>query len=982
MIRMGRRRLEKTVPILLLSILMLSAIFISEVLGVTYTLREYYDTGGDTPTYIYGDNCYAQTWTTTSAYNLGQVELYIWKTGSPTWALYVMIYETADGKPSNWLKTYSLPSSSCPSSPTWFNFTYTPFSLSASTKYAIVLKIQSGGDVSNCYNWEFDTGSSTYTGGDYGYSSDGGTTWTMTDGKDFMFKTYSATNSYSSTASQGATVTLTGAVQLQATRTVSQSATVTLSSTGALGTSRTATQEVTVTLGSSVQKFIARSVGGIGDTPSGTNTGTNNGATWTWDSTLGRYVLSFDGLNDYVSVPYSANLYSAKWAYAIWIKLLTDPGAYNERIMQYSDASTYDRWLAVWTTTKYIESGFIDTTGAGRLVRTTAILSTNLWYFIVTSFDGTYIRIYIDGVLSVTSTNFAAYTPRNNNLGVWFGRLLTNYKFIGLESNAQIYNRAINTTEISYIYANNIPLNATGLVGWWKMNEGTGNTIYDWSSTTPGPLVVSLYANYKLMAGRTATQPVTVTLGTSTQLSAHRTNDLSMTVSLGATARIASYHSTADMSMTVTLGATCIRIVHVAASLSVSVSEDTTTHYIAGRTADVDVGVATDADKSVDYKRVAPIALTASMQALRTYQARRTVKVLPSPSMIAFGAKPGVLTEAPGGYGFLYTFYTGSEPYDLVAKPTLSNPTDVFYKPFYINASSKERPVWINVEVYTRSMTVPALYTGPRLPFINYTIQCQLTPDSLLFKNKYCWTLHIVEVSESTGQVNMYVSYWYGLAGSEEQIGPTVIVHASEGDLIGGYRLYQFCYAPDQMRATVSAVDSNGLYNTILNDTSDYVSGTLEGYVRVWGYSAVELHFHIESSDHDIVSDLSPALSGSGFLSFVQGVVPTLQKVFGFAYNLLGTVFGLILSFSPLFPYVMVFLPFAVGLYIVGLMATGNWHGIYEFSASILNMMSGLLGAISSVLQILIDAWNMGVEAIKGIGDWIGRFIAWAIAMI
>jgi hypothetical protein len=51
--------------------------------------------------------------------------------------------------------------------------------------------------------------------------------------------------------------------------------------------------------------------------------------------------------------------------------------------------------------------------------------------------------------------------------------------FCGFVDDVLIFSRALNGTEVSYLYQYRVPMNSSGLVGWWKFDEGVPGTAID-----------------------------------------------------------------------------------------------------------------------------------------------------------------------------------------------------------------------------------------------------------------------------------------------------------------------------------------------------------------------------------------------------------------------------------------------------------------------------------------------------------------------
>ncbi|OGG36109.1 hypothetical protein A3G68_05535 [Candidatus Gottesmanbacteria bacterium RIFCSPLOWO2_12_FULL_42_10] len=84
--------------------------------------------------------------------------------------------------------------------------------------------------------------------------------------------------------------------------------------------------------------------------------------------------------------------------------------------------------------------------------------------------DGQYIQLFINGVESskVSTTGTTLRTSnQNHSIG---GRLASEY-FTGQLDDVRIYNRAFSPAEVSRLYNW-----GSGLLGWWKMDEGSADT--------------------------------------------------------------------------------------------------------------------------------------------------------------------------------------------------------------------------------------------------------------------------------------------------------------------------------------------------------------------------------------------------------------------------------------------------------------------------------------------------------------------------
>ena len=184
------------------------------------------------------------------------------------------------------------------------------------------------------------------------------------------------------------------------------------------------------------------------DSSSYTNNGTISGATWssglggtqTPASGLSGSALSFNGVNNYVSVPDNSSLdVTGNLTLEAWIKPTSVPQSYaaivgrnvsGQRMLLGSDGSIR------------VEMGTIQQTAAG-------VVNFNTWNHVVYTSDGTTSDIYVNGVLVSTGAGGANFS---STAAVRIGRSGSSYPFKGLIDDVRIYSRVLSPEEIERNY--------------------------------------------------------------------------------------------------------------------------------------------------------------------------------------------------------------------------------------------------------------------------------------------------------------------------------------------------------------------------------------------------------------------------------------------------------------------------------------------------------------------------------------------------
>jgi hypothetical protein len=105
-------------------------------------------------------------------------------------------------------------------------------------------------------------------------------------------------------------------------------------------------------------------------------------------------------------------------------------------------------------------------------------LNANTWYHVAATYDGTNMKLYINGALDATK----AQTGSVNSTGAFnVGYLYnTSRNFNGKVDEVRVWKRALSQTEISQNMCN-VSVPATSLAAYWKFNEGSGSSVQDTS---------------------------------------------------------------------------------------------------------------------------------------------------------------------------------------------------------------------------------------------------------------------------------------------------------------------------------------------------------------------------------------------------------------------------------------------------------------------------------------------------------------------
>jgi len=215
------------------------------------------------------------------------------------------------------------------------------------------------------------------------------------------------------------------------------------------------------------------------DTSGNANTGTlgTGSSAPTWSTGKIGKGLNFDGTDDYVSVADSSSLSPSQVTVETWAKF--NSIADGKTIVAKDKSSGQSYMIAIGVANAgYLEFATYNGAWYGAKVLSSTI-STNTWYHIVGSYDGTNLRLYVNGVLQNTASGPASidYTAGLSDKRLTIGRYYasgigSNY-FNGSVDEVKIYNYARTAAQVAWDY------NRGGPVARYKLDECAGPTAND-----------------------------------------------------------------------------------------------------------------------------------------------------------------------------------------------------------------------------------------------------------------------------------------------------------------------------------------------------------------------------------------------------------------------------------------------------------------------------------------------------------------------
>ena len=240
------------------------------------------------------------------------------------------------------------------------------------------------------------------------------------------------------------------------------------------------------------------------DNSSYKNNATIHGPVWTASGRINSAV-SFDGTDDYVSIPHSGSLGlsgAVPFSIDVWVRGInsTSDPSNGETIITKTPVGSCSGGYYIWYDNgrsgeqfKYrLGFGFHHACSQASIVRSNRTnWNPDTWYHIVGTWDGTTnpntLKLYVNGELDAQQTPqypTILGNTANLQLGTWGDPTRVDY-FKGQMDEVKVYKRALSYEEIKEEY------NKGSLIMYMPFDEGNGTTVNDLSSNGHNGLLVN-----------------------------------------------------------------------------------------------------------------------------------------------------------------------------------------------------------------------------------------------------------------------------------------------------------------------------------------------------------------------------------------------------------------------------------------------------------------------------------------------------------
>jgi len=206
---------------------------------------------------------------------------------------------------------------------------------------------------------------------------------------------------------------------------------------------------------------------------------------------VSNYALDYDGSNDYVEVPDSASLdITDKITIEAWIRPTAFSNQYPGIVCKWDWSGTNPQRSYSLYLTGYNKVWFMLSNDSlwhdEYSLQSSTVLSTNTWYYIAGVYNGSVMKLYINGVKdaekNATLTIYSGTAKVSIGASLKDGSVATDETFNGIIDEVRISNVSRSASEVSANWndgkGKRLEADAN-TVALWHFDEGTGDTTYD-----------------------------------------------------------------------------------------------------------------------------------------------------------------------------------------------------------------------------------------------------------------------------------------------------------------------------------------------------------------------------------------------------------------------------------------------------------------------------------------------------------------------
>jgi hypothetical protein len=248
----------------------------------------------------------------------------------------------------------------------------------------------------------------------------------------------------------------------------------------------------------------------------GSNTGTLVN-TPTWDTNVpsvrftNPYCLTFNGSDEYVTVPHNSNynFSGGRFTIAGWLKRSSITNRIEYLVSKRNESTDTAFWNTYIDSSNKISIFIQSSVGNNISVLSTGTITDTNWHHFAFAYNGLGTgTVYLDASSAGTQTSAGTLSGNSfdNSTGIYFGWALNGVstrKTTGSLDDVRIYNRALTQAEITELAAGSDKLYQSFEINaqhvYYKFDEGSGTTVRDYAGAGTGTLPTGVGATGTLV---------------------------------------------------------------------------------------------------------------------------------------------------------------------------------------------------------------------------------------------------------------------------------------------------------------------------------------------------------------------------------------------------------------------------------------------------------------------------------------------------
>ncbi|WP_226594435.1 LamG domain-containing protein, partial [Microseira wollei] len=198
---------------------------------------------------------------------------------------------------------------------------------------------------------------------------------------------------------------------------------------------------------------------------------------------LKRRGIVFDGVDDYVEIPYSAELNPKQFTVSCWAKVTGGQGTYRSLVTSRdinTSNNTFGYIIYAGENNKW--QLWVGNNTQNWTIVTGSDIVLNQWTHIAATFDGSKAKLYINGVFAAeVAANYTGNTARPLRIGTGKTEGTAQQFFSGQIADVLIWNLARTEADIKNSMYLQLTGKETGLVGYWRLGGISEGKVVDFS---------------------------------------------------------------------------------------------------------------------------------------------------------------------------------------------------------------------------------------------------------------------------------------------------------------------------------------------------------------------------------------------------------------------------------------------------------------------------------------------------------------------